>query len=138
MTAKVHRMIKIVRKYARKYPISTVFIAIVWFLSLVPFFPETPLDGVPFIDKWTHLFMYGSMCLAIWGEYWWKHRQPDYKRLFVWAWVMPIVMSGALELIQEYATATRQGEWNDLTANATGVTIGAVIGILLIACFPRR
>ena len=51
---------------------------------------------------------------------------------------MPIVMSGALELIQEYAITTRQGEWNDLTANATGVTIGAVIGILLIVHFPRR
>ena len=44
----------------RKYPLSLACILLIWILSLTPFFPETPLDNVDFIDKWTHLVMYGG------------------------------------------------------------------------------
>ena len=138
MEVKVQIMIEIVRKYALKYPLSVVCIALVWVLSLMPFFPETPLDNVPFVDKYTHFIMYGGMCTVIWWEYWHQHRRPDFKKLFLWACLMPIVMSGILELLQEYATTTRRGEWEDLAANATGVILAAVIGILLTTFFPRR
>ncbi len=131
-------MFEIIRKYTRNYPFSVICLLIVWFLSLCPFFPDTPLDGIPFIDKWTHFIMYGGTCLVIWLEYWRQHPRPNYGRLLLWAWLMPIVMSGVLELLQEYATFTRRGEWSDLLANATGVTIGAVIGILPVVFFPRR
>lgn len=125
-------MKQIIKKYFRNYPLSVVLIVIVWGLSLFPYFPETPLDDVPFIDKWTHFVMYGVLCLIIWWEYSRQHRRPDYRRLFVWGWLMPIAMSGLLELLQEYATTTRNGEWKDLAANATGVTIGSILGLLLL------
>lgn len=131
-------MYEIIRKYARNYPFSVACIVLIWTLSLCPYFPETSLNDVPFIDKWTHFVMYGSLCLIIWLEYWRQHPRPDYVRLFQWAWLAPIVMSGVLELLQEYATPTRSGEWSDLAANATGVTLGTVIGILPVAFFPRR
>ena len=129
---------EILKKKAHNYPFSVVCIVVVWFLSLCPYFPETPLKDVPFIDKWTHFVMYGGMCLCIWVEYWRRHSRPDYTRLFLWAWLAPIIMSGVLELLQEYATPTRSGEWSDLAANATGVTLGAIIGILLVTCCPRH
>jgi len=47
------------------------------------------------------------------------------------AWLAPIAMSGCLELVQEYLTTNRAGEWLDLAANATGCTIGAVIGLVM-------
>ena len=129
-------MLKIVSKYVRKYPLSVVCIVIIWILSLVPFFPETPLDNVKFIDKWTHLVMYGGTCCVIWWEYARRHLHPDYEKLFFWAWLMPIVMSGVLELLQEYATTTRNGDWYDLAANATGVTLAAIIGLLFYKLKP--
>ena len=53
-------------------------------------------------------------------------------RLFLWAWLMPIVMSGCIELLQEYCTGGRRsGDWIDLAANATGVTLAALIGMAL-------
>ena len=131
-------MLEIIRKYIKKYPLSTVCIAIVWILSLTPFFPETPFDSVEFIDKWTHLVMYGGTCSVIWWEYWRKHQRPDYAKLGLWAWLMPIAMSGVLELLQEYATTNRNGDWYDFAANTLGCTLGGVIGILLIKCCPRR
>ena len=130
-------MYELLIKHARCYPFSVSIIAVIWVLSLAPFFPETPLDDVPFVDKWTHFVMYGVMTLVIWWEYRRQHLHVDYRKLLLWGWVMPIVMSGVLELLQEYATTTRNGEWQDLLANAIGVTLGAVIGILMIRCCPK-
>ena len=128
----------IINRYSRNYPFSICVIAVIWVLSLVPFFPETPLDNVPFIDKWTHFVMYGTLCLVIWWEYRNQHHRPDYQRLFVWGWLAPIAMSGLLELLQEYATTTRNGEWTDLAANATGATLGSVLGLLLLLFMKAR
>ena len=116
----------------KKYPLSSVCIALIWILSLVPFFPETPLDHVEFIDKWVHILMYGGTFTVLWIEYHFKHLSPDYEKLFFWTWLMPIVMSGVIELLQEYCTfGHRNGDWIDLAANATGVTLAAIIGLLL-------
>ena len=131
-------MFEIVWKYARKYLLSVVCIALVWFLSLIPFFPETPLDDVEFIDKWTHLIMYGGTCLVIWWEYYRKHRHADYPRLVTWGWLAPVLMGGLLELLQEYATTTRNGDWLDFAANALGATLGSLVGLLIIKCCPKR
>ena len=83
--------------FLRKYPFSMVCIAMIWILSLVPFFPETPLDNVEFADKWVHILMYGCTFIVVWIEYTCKHKQADYEKLFFWAWLAPIVMSGVLE-----------------------------------------
>ena len=37
--------------FIRKYPFSMICIALIWILSLIPYFPETPLDDVEFVDK---------------------------------------------------------------------------------------
>ena len=116
--------------FVRKYPFSLLCILLIWTLSLLPFFPETPFDDVAFIDKWTHLVMYGGTCCVIWWEYLHSHKEADHSRLFLFAWLAPILMSGLLELLQEYCTTTRSGEWIDLLANATGVTLAAVIGLI--------
>lgn len=115
----------------RRYPLSILCIILIWILSFVPFFPETPFDEVMFIDKWTHLVMYGGTCSMIWIEYLLRHTILNKKKLFCWAWLAPIVMSGVIELLQEYATTTRSGEWFDFAANSTGVTLAALLGMSL-------
>ena len=118
--------------FVRKYPFSMTCITLVWILSLVPFFPETPLDSVKFIDKWVHIVMYGGTCMVIWLEYLFKHERYDNRKLFLWAWLAPVLMSGVLELLQEYCTAGhRNGDWLDFAANATGCTLAAFLGVTL-------
>lgn len=125
--------------FIKKYPFSCVCIALIWILSLMPFFPETPLDNVEFIDKWVHVIMYGGTFTVLWIEYLVKHRQADHEKLFFWAWLMPIIMSGIIELIQEYCTGgCRSGDWLDLGANATGVTLAAVLGLLMLLIRPKH
>lgn len=131
-------MAKKIFHYVRKYPLSTLCIVLIWILSLTPFFPETPLDDVAFIDKWTHLIMYGGTASVIWWEYLRSHQVPDYEKLFFWAWLMPVLMSGLIELLQAYCTGGhRNGDWLDFGANTMGVTLGAAVGLLLYFCWFR-
>lgn len=120
-------------QFVRKYPLSILCFLLVWYLS---FFtpPETELKEVPFIDKWVHIIMYGGTCTVLWIEYLRQHASLDKRKLFCWAWLAPIVMSGIIELLQEYCTNHRRsGDWLDLAANSTGVTFAAVVGLLLYA-----
>ena len=122
----------------KKYPFSCVLIAAIWYLSLLFKAPETPLDNVLLIDKWVHIVMYGGTFTVLWIEYIRLHQQPDYPKLLIWAFIAPIVMSGIIELLQEYCTETRNGDWLDLLANAIGVTLAAVIGLVLLRLRARR
>lgn len=89
------------------------------------------MDDVPFIDKWTHLVMYGGTTSVIWWEYLRCHDHLVGWKLVLLAFLGPILMSGLIELLQAYATTTRSGEWLDFAANTLGVCLGNVVGLLL-------
>lgn len=122
----------------RKYPFSVLLFIVVWYLSLFnpPDMPE--LGEVPFVDKWTHIAMYGGTCTVLWMEYLRTHALLNKEKLFLWAWMAPIAMSGVLELLQEYCTGgVRSGDWMDLLANSIGVTLAAAIGLVLYQRRPK-
>lgn len=110
-----------------RYPLTLTCIVAIWILCLMNV-PETPLDNVAFIDKWTHLVMYGGTCSVGWWEYLRHHRRIAWGKMFVFGLLGPIVMSGIIELLQAYATTTRSGDWIDVAANAVGVLLGFGIG----------
>jgi hypothetical protein len=122
-------------QFVKKYPLSCLCLALIFILSFTPFFPETPLDNVKFIDKWTHLVMYGGTCSVIW----WEHlrlckketRRPNLRALFWFALVGMIILGGLVELGQAYCTTTRSGEWLDFYADSVGVLLGNAFGLLL-------
>ena len=118
------------RHLVTHYPFSCILIAVIWYLC---FFtpPETPLDNVAFIDKWTHIAMYLLTGTVIWEEYLHRHRHVEWRKVLLMAWLAPIVMSGLIEFLQATCTGGRRsGEWLDFAANATGATLALVIGIL--------
>ena len=119
-------------RIVRDYPLAITCFIVIWYLS---FFtpPHTPLDHIAFIDKWVHITMYGGTCTVLWLEYIRKHKRiTERTKLMLLAWVAPIAMSGGIELLQEYCThGRRSGDWLDLAANAVGVTLAAVIGLLV-------
>ena len=130
-----------VKQTITKYPLSTLCIVGIWVLSLLPFFPETPLDNVQFIDKWTHLVMYGGTGIVIWVEYWMRNRntflQGDansihllFKKMLLRSGLSLSLMGGILELLQEYCTTTRNGDWIDFLADVAGAFIAYLLGHL--------
>jgi VanZ family protein len=118
-------------RFVRKYPFSLLCVLLIWVLSLTPFFPETPFDDVQFIDKWTHLVMYGGTCSVIWFEYLLHHRTIDWGKILLLSVVGMTLLGGLMELLQAYCTTTRSGEWLDFWADSLGVLLGNAVGLLM-------
>lgn len=113
------------------YPISIVIILSIWIVCLIPI-PETPLNNVKFIDKWTHIIMYGVLCIAIWAEYLHKHHETKKSKLFLGGILFPLLMGGLIEIVQAYCTnGRRSGDWLDFATDGIGIITGLIIGILL-------
>lgn len=120
-------------KAVKKYPLTAILIVIIGYLS---FFtpPETPLSQVRFIDKWTHLILYGTLTLVLWTE---DRRTLPHRtdiRRTLCLYLGAVAMSGCIELLQAYCTTNRSGDWLDLAANAAG----GLIGILLARIADRQ
>ena len=122
----------------RRYPLSHLLTLVIILLSLLPIGPVEIAQNVPFADKWTHMVMYGTFTFVIWMEYLRCHQRLSAQRLFRYAFLAPIAMSGLLELLQAYATTYRSGEWLDLAANTVGVCIGTLLGLSLHALIRAR
>lgn len=131
-------MLKICR-LLRKYPLTAVCVAAIWYLS---FFtpPHTELDNVRFVDKWAHVLMYGGTCAVFWAEHLLRGRRTAVTRAAVAAgWLAPLLMGGAIELLQAYCTGGRRsGDWLDLCANAVGISLALGAAFLLARHRPRQ
>ena len=94
--------------------------------------PETPLNEINFIDKWTHFVMYGTFTIVIWWEH---HRNRTDSRngkcLVTYGIVCPIIMGILIELAQAYLTTCRSGDWFDAVCNSIGVLLGSLAGYLI-------
>lgn len=119
--------------YIKKYPISLLIILTVIYLS---FFkpPSTDLGTIPNIDKLAHICMYLGMSGMLWLEFLRAHRKDDSPMWHVWvgAFVCPVLFSGVIELLQEYCTTYRGGDWLDFAANTTGAVIASLIGYYVL------
>lgn len=119
--------------YIKKYPVSLVFILLVIYLSFFkpPSVPEVAL--FPHADKIVHFGMYFVMSALLW----WEFRRSHKKRTGMWhAWVgaflCPVLFSGIVELLQEYCTTYRGGDWLDFLANTTGAAFASLIAYYLL------
>lgn len=125
-------------KKVRKYPVSCAFILLIWILCLIPV-PESPLSQVRFIDKWTHFVFFGGLCILIWAEYGRMHNYIDKQKVFLWIFIAPIIMGGAIEIVQATCTGgNRSGDVTDWVADITGVILGQIIGIPLAQVLSKN
>ncbi len=123
----------------RRYPLTLLLVAAIWVVCMIPV-PETPLDEVRFIDKWTHFVMYGTLTAVIWAEYARCHATAVWHRLLLFGIVAPVGMGCAVEVAQAYLTTYRSGDPLDAMCNALGVLLGASVGaaLLVIQAYRNR
>lgn len=119
--------------YIKKYPVSLLIILTVIYLS---FFkpPTTDLSNIPYIDKIVHICMYLGMFGMLWLEFLRAHQKGDSPLWHAWvgAFVCPVLFSGMVELLQEYCTTYRGGDWLDFAANTAGALIASLIGYFVL------
>lgn len=133
------------KKVASRYPLSLLTCFAIWFLSLAPIGELKIVQDAGIGDKWAHFLMYAGFVAVMWAEWLRVQRasgsrlsSSDVVPLLVRMVLMPVAMSGVLELLQAYATTYRSGEWLDLAANAIGVGIGNVVGLAGACLMGRR
>ena len=119
-----------IARHISRYRFSLMIIAAILYLS---FFkpPQTSLSEITNFDKMVHFGMYFGLSALIWIEYLVSHARCSRMRLLLGAVLMPIVLSGAIELAQKYLTTWRGGEWWDFASNTAGVlTAGIILSLI--------
>ena len=128
---------KLLIKTVKNFPLSSLLIVAIWTICIIPI-PETPLSHVSMADKWTHMVMYFVLTMCV-GFEMVRNKQTSTKQLLLYAWLMPIIMGGLIELVQANCTGGRRsGEWLDFYADAFGSTLAFLIGILLVRCRAKH
>lgn len=107
-------------------------LAAVTVLCLMPI-EDPPLQDVPFIDKWTHMALFGGICVVMLVDMTLGQRLRT-------RWAAPILSAlygGAIELMQAYFTTCRSGEWLDFYADAFGALVAFPIGLAICRWLAR-
>lgn len=123
----------------RKYPFSLLICVVIWILCFIDI-PETPLDDVSLIDKWTHIVMYAGLCFFLWWDHLRAHAYV-YNKVWIatWGCLFPLLMGGAIEVLQANCTGGRRsGDWIDFLADAVGVVLAQLICIPLARRLAKR
>lgn len=114
-----------IRQLFRKYPLTMLCIVLIWYLCLIKS-PSLRLYTFSGFDKVVHAVMYLGLCGVFWAEYVHSRWRLSRGRLLLLGVAAPVLMSGLVELAQEYLTDSRTGDWADFAANSVGVAVAAL------------
>lgn len=122
------------------FRLTLLLTLVVLVVCLLPI-PETPLDEVRFIDKYTHLLLFGGYAWVLWAESALSARAarpeagarpaktPLRRSLWALALGWPVCFGGLVEVLQATLTTCRSGDWLDFAADALGVFCAALLGV---------
>ncbi len=112
----------------RNYPFAFLWTAVVLYLSF--FSPPTEgIPKIPHLDKVVHVGMYAALAGILWLEYLYRYRHVfNLRAVSLLAWLAPVLLSGLVELGQEYLTDNRSGDILDFCANMGGATLAFAVG----------
>ena len=85
------------------------------------------------IDKSVHFAMYFTLCAVFWYETFRMTLRPKPLLMALFAVILPIIFSGAMEYLQYLLTSYRTGDFDDFVFNTVGV-----LAALLFSLFVTR
>lgn len=130
-----------VLKFIGDYPLSLLLTVIIWVLCFINV-PETPLENITLMDKWTHIAMYLVLGIVIFWESNRKRKRamPPVQemkkaKVVLWTFVLPALMGGLIEILQANCTGGRRsGDWLDFAADSIGAALALAICMLPAKC----
>lgn len=118
----------------RYYPLTLLAVIVTATVCLMPI-PEPPLGDVPFMDKWTHMVLFGGIASVALFELAMNRGLHT-----SWRWTFPVLAAlygGLIEVMQAFLTSTRSGDWWDFLADVVGVAVIAPIVYAVLRRFRR-
>lgn len=133
-----------VLKFIGDYPLSLLLTVIIWVLCFINV-PETPIENITLMDKWTHIAMYLVLGIVIFWESNRKRKRamPPVQemkkaKVVLWTFVLPALMGGLIEILQANCTGGRRsGDWLDFAADSIGAALALAICMLPAKCRAR-
>lgn len=133
-----------VLKFIGDYPLSLLLTVIIWVLCFINV-PETPLENITLMDKWTHIAMYLVLGIVIFWESNRKRKRAmppvqemEKAKVVLWTFVLPALMGGLIEILQANCTGGRRsGDWLDFAADSIGAALALAICMLPAKCRAR-
>ncbi|NDW12543.1 hypothetical protein D0T50_06520 [Bacteroides sp. 214] len=124
--------------YIKKYPLSIIVTLVIVYLS---FFkpPSGSLPTFPHMDKIVHFLMYAGLSGMLWLEFIRNHQKAfPVGQAWIVAFLFPVALSGCIEILQEYCTSYRGGEWGDFGANTTGALCASLFAFYVLKPFMLK
>lgn len=120
----------------KQYILSAIILLVICYLSFFKPPSAGSLSTIPHLDKIVHFCMYFGFSSVLWFDYG-RDRKIKFNAIKGWglAFVFPVILSGMIELLQEYCTTYRGGEWLDFTANSCGALVASLLMYYII--LPR-
>jgi VanZ family protein len=86
-------------------------------------------------DKLVHLLMFlGLSGTVFFDNTKYLRKQISRRRIILGSFLLPTLISGGIELLQEYFTPYRTGDWRDFLYDG----IGAFLGLVICLAINRR
>lgn len=118
-----------------KYTCPPILVAaVIFYLCCLKTPDDMPDISWPYADKIVHFLMYFGLSgvASFWYIYGEKGRVIVLK-LVAFAFILPVLYGGFIEVVQEYYYEGRSGDWFDLLADALGS-----LSVLPLALIYRR
>ncbi|GHS99306.1 membrane protein [Bacteroidia bacterium] len=91
--------------------------------------PEAPMTN---FDKLVHLLMFMGLSGVVFFDNTNYLRKPVSRQRIFWSsFLFPVLFSGFIEIMQEYFTTNRTGDWMDFLFDSIGATIGLIVCLLI-------
>lgn len=100
-----------------------IYLIILYLCCFIPLsdVPDVEIELFIPMDKLVHFCMYFGLSGATAFNYIFLTKGDINKtKLFIWAYLLPILYGGFIELIQHYYFPPREGDWFDFLADALG------------------
>lgn len=118
-----------------KYTCPPILVAaVIFYLSCLKTLDDMPDISWPYMDKVVHFLMYfGLSAVASFGYIYGEKGRVIILKLIIFAFALPILYGGLIEIIQEKYFEGRTGDWFDFLADALGS-----LTVLPLALIYRR
>lgn len=120
---------KFIALYIKRYLLTLLTLVLILCLTFYkpPYMERT--DTLIEIDKLAHLVMYFTLSAVFWYENFKVTLRPKMFWMVVFAVILPIAFSGAMEYLQYRLTSYRTGDFDDFVYNTIGVLLAALFSL---------
>ena len=115
--------------FVKKYCISILLVILIIILCLIDTTP-LPSPHITNFDKLVHVIMFLSVSgVVFFDNTAYLRFLTSKKRIFFGSFLFPTILAGLIEIMQEFLSATRFGDWFDFFFGVIGTFLGWIISL---------